>query len=154
MSRSPGTMLATIVVSGRTIDEAGLTLAFGREPTEVWRVKPSVAAQHPDLDRQEWRHAIEVRPSLSFSDAVDRLIEAFPTGVDAIGDYCRSHGLALSVHVRPRGNPRDFILGFDRPGSIQTLGRIAACFYVHIDDLGADGSEFEIRDEPPGSSDA
>ena len=144
MDTPTGTITATIVVSGKSIIEAELSSVFGVPPTRVWQAKRSVAAQAPELDKQEWLYRVFDQPCFSFSDAIDALIGPFSTNVDAIASYCQSRALEISVHVQPKGPPRGFILGFDRSTTAQILARLQACFYVHVENFTEDDSELDL----------
>ncbi len=63
------------------------------------------------------------------------LVANFLPRLDAVIAYCRSHGLANSVHLNPVGSERDFIFGFDRPSSFHLLARMNATLYIRADNL-------------------
>lgn len=135
MSQSTGTMTTTIVAHGRAIVVDELTVAFGLAPTSLWKARPAIAAQHPDLDKQEWRYEVRDQSHLSLSDAVDGLLAEIGPRLGTVAEYCRSRGLSLSVHVQPAGCLRDFVLGFDRPETLHALARLNATVYIHAENL-------------------
>ena len=52
-------------------------------------------------------------------------------------EYCRGHGLTISVHLDPVGSERDFIFGFDRASSFHLLAKLDAELSIRADNLVA-----------------
>lgn len=85
----------------------------------------------------EWIFETEPLHQFSFSDAIDGLLANFAPRLDAVIEYCRGHGLTISVHLDPVGSERDFIFGFDRASSFHLLAKLDAELSIRADNLVA-----------------
>jgi hypothetical protein len=131
MGQPTGLMTADIVVSGKKILSSELNSVFGLVATSTWKAKPSIVAQVPELDREEWRFKNPPRVCLSFSNAIDPLIDSFRSKIDEIVSYCQTNNLTCSVHIQLDGTDRSFILGFDRAATICDLAKLGAELYLY-----------------------
>jgi hypothetical protein len=135
MEQPTGLMTASIIVSGKKILLSELNSVFGLVATSTWKAKPSVVAQVPELDREEWRFENAPQVCLSFSNAIDSLIDSFRSKIDEVVSYCQANNLTCSVHIQLNGTDRSFILGFDRAATIFDLAKLGAELYIHTEQL-------------------
>jgi Domain of unknown function (DUF4279) len=130
-----GSIIASMVVRGQRLTFSEVDRIFGTTSTSTWKCKPEVAAQVPDLDREEWIFELPPQFGFSFSNALDPLIAKFQPRFDKILPYCQEQDLEISFHLRLNGEDRDFILGFDRPETIKNMAILNAQIFIHTYDL-------------------
>jgi Domain of unknown function (DUF4279) len=135
MNLPAGSMVASIVVSGRSVSMSEVNAIFGVASTSTWKAKPEVVSQVPELDKEEWRFEQTAQNCFSFSDALDSLFNHFRGNIEQIANYCLQHQLKISVHLQLEGKDRDFILGFDRSATLVDLAKLNAEFYIHTEKL-------------------
>jgi hypothetical protein len=130
-----GSIIAKMVVRGNRLTLSDVDHVFGMTSTSTWKCKPEVAAQVPDLDREEWIFELPSRFCFSFSDALDPLIAKFQPRFDQILPYCQDQDLEISFHLRLDGEDRNFILGFDRSETIKNMAILNAQIFISTYDL-------------------
>jgi hypothetical protein len=130
-----GSIIARMVVRGNRLTLSDVDRIFGMTSTSTWKCKPEVAAQVPDLDREEWIFELPSRFCFSFSDALDPLIAKFQPRFDRILPYCQDQDLEISFHLRLDGEDRNFILGFDRSETIKNMAILNAQIFISTYDL-------------------
>jgi hypothetical protein len=130
-----GSIIASMVVRGQRLTLSEVDRIFGTTSTSTWKCKPEVAAQVPDLDREEWIFELPPQFCFSFSNALDPLIAKFQPRFDLILPYCQAQDLEISFHLRLNGEDRDFILGFDRPETVKNMAILNAQLFIHTHNL-------------------
>jgi hypothetical protein len=130
-----GSIIASMVVRGQRLTLSEVDRIFGTTSTSTWKCKPEVAAQVPDLDREEWIFELTPQFCFSFSNALDPLIAKFQPRFDLILPYCQAQDLEISFHLRLNGEDRDFILGFDRPETVKNMAILDAQLFIHTHNL-------------------
>jgi hypothetical protein len=130
-----GLIIASLVVRGQRLNWSAVDRVFGIKSTATWKCRPSIAAQLPELDAEEWIFELPPQPCFSFSDAIDPLIAKVQPRFNQIVVYCQEHNLDISFHLRLRGRDDSFIMGFDRSTSIKNMAILNAEMFIYTEDL-------------------
>jgi hypothetical protein len=119
-------------ISGKTLNPAIVTEALKIEPTEIWRCKPSVAAQSPELDVVSWIYQLENVESICFDEGTNRILDLFLPVLKQIQNLIAEFGYTVFVQVVPRGAQREFVTILNA-GTVTKLAQIGASWNCALD---------------------
>ena len=131
--------LARITVSlcvsaPKSVDLSQITAFTGVEPTRVWSQKNDmIAAEHPELDNQEWEVELPGLDAGDFDQAIQAVLERIWHARDQLVQFCRANRARVSIHLMPLAGPDVIVFAIDDPETIRRVAFLDGRIHFHMD---------------------
>jgi|LakMenEpi03Aug12_release.lakeMendotaPanAssembly.Ray.scaffolds.fasta_scaffold807751_2 hypothetical protein len=121
------------VVAPREVNLKQLTMLTGIEPTRVWRQQnATTAANHPQLDYQEWTVELPRYPADTFDSAINAVLDLVWDVREPLLRFCVANRAHVTIHLSPLASADVIVFAIGDPRTIERVASLHGRIHFHF----------------------